>query len=286
METEPLVKETDSRLLYNSLAKKNNANAENTAKNEIKPPETSLYSNRSKENLPKNGVRFKANLQNNLSQQGKAEVSSRTQPTSGIRFKAETSGNNGTKTPIYSGDIWDNEPQEDLFSNDIPHKDLYGFFTPSDNENTAKWQKRILPFFKDFKINANDLLVPETVHIASLRNLGNLSSCSNKDMNKVANQLIDHFLSGTGNDFSSVEFTKAVGEHKQTQRYMDDFTKTFKEALSSYNGNVSEIVNSKSFNDTLKKTKCYCHNTIIVISKIYLEDIHSLFIHGPKVMFR
>ena len=65
METEPLVKETDSRLLYNSLAKKNNANAENTAKNEIKPPETSLYSNRSKENLPKNGVRFKAETSGN-----------------------------------------------------------------------------------------------------------------------------------------------------------------------------------------------------------------------------
>ena len=65
METEPLVKETDSRLLYNSLAKKNNANAENTAKNEIKPPETSLYSNRSKENLPKTGVRFKAETSGN-----------------------------------------------------------------------------------------------------------------------------------------------------------------------------------------------------------------------------
>lgn len=271
MEDEPLVKETDKKLLYNNLPKSDSSgitNAVNKGTEQSKMTSLigdpnkkagfSLYSNRSNENPPKTGVRFKAAM----------------------------SGNNETKTPLYSGDIWDNEPQEDLFSNDISHEDLYGFFTPSDNENTAKWQKRILPFFKDFKINANDLLVPEAVHIASLRNLGNLSSCSNKDMNKVANQLIDHFLSGTGNDFSSVEFTKAVGEHKQTQRYMDDFTKTFKEALSEYNGNVSEIVNSKSFNDTLKKTKCYCHNTIIVISKIYLEDIHSLFIHGQKVMFR
>ncbi len=57
---EPLVKETGKRLLYNNLPKKTFADAENATKKESELPEASLFSNRSKENVPENGVRFKA----------------------------------------------------------------------------------------------------------------------------------------------------------------------------------------------------------------------------------
>ncbi len=59
---EPLVKETGKRLLYNNLPKKTFADAENATKKESELPEASLFSNRSKENVPENGVRFKAEM--------------------------------------------------------------------------------------------------------------------------------------------------------------------------------------------------------------------------------
>ena len=59
-EDEPLVKETGKKLLYNHLPKKTFADAENATKKESKLPEASLFSNRSKENVPESGIRFKA----------------------------------------------------------------------------------------------------------------------------------------------------------------------------------------------------------------------------------
>ena len=189
------------------------------------------------------------------------------QNSDGVRFKAMTQ--KPDKNSIYSGNIWGEKPQEDLLANDISHKDLYGFFTSSDNKDIAKWQRVIVPFIKDLRINAKDLLVPENVHVQTFRSLGNASSFKNKDMNKVANQLVDHFLSGTGNDFSSDEFTKAIGEHKETQRYMEDFTKTFKEELSNYNGSITEIMNSGKFKEALR-------NNRVLLSQYDYSDFKDL----------
>lgn len=252
---EPIVKKTQTSMLSRELPNTQST----TPKTTVQTPSTAtLMGNVGEETKPTNLV-WKPNEKliynsknpdfiDNIQKLNSTHLSS-----TDINFNNITQKPNKESQPLYSGNIWGNEPQEDLLANDIAHKDLYGFFTPSDDKDTAKFQKFIVPFIKDLRINVKDLLVPEIVHIQTFRSLGNVSSFTNKDMNKVANQLIDHFLSGTGNDFSSDEFTKAVGKHKETQRYMDDFTKTFKEELSKYNGSVSDILDSGKFHKALRK---------------------------------
>ncbi|MBR2021443.1 MAG: hypothetical protein IJ939_03315, partial [Clostridia bacterium] len=116
-------------------------------------------------------------MKTSLSDENKEQNSDNPLLNTDVSWKSKALGDSGkadgAKTPIYSGDIWDNEQQEDLTGNDISHKDLYGFFTPSDNKYIAELQKGIVPFIKDLRINAKDLLVPENVHIQTFRSLGN-----------------------------------------------------------------------------------------------------------------
>lgn len=129
---------------------------------------------------------------------------------------------------VYHGDIWSGEKQTDLDCKMLSEDEL----------RAMKW------------INRSDFTNSESDHIANWRWLANSTSVG--EMQDVVNDMITHFLDGTGTDYTNKTLTRIVGEHKITKAYMQDFTKVFKEFLEINNGNVKEFANSKDFKDSLR----------------------------------
>ena len=80
----------------------------------------------------------------------------------------------------------------------------------------------------------------------NFRQLASLTSSGKMD--KVMDDMITHFMSGTGEDYSNYDLTNAVSEHIVTQAYMSDFANAFYELLQEFNGDV----NNDEFIEALK----------------------------------
>ncbi len=98
-------------------------------------------------------------------------------------------------------------------------------------------------------ISEKDLSCSEEKHINNWKNLAKLTSVG--EMQSVNLGLIDHFVEGTGSDYSNATLTKAVKEHSETKRYMSDFSKVFDAQLQLHNGNVSAFADSDDFHTAL-----------------------------------
>jgi hypothetical protein len=57
----------------------------------------------------------------------------------------------------------------------------------------------------------------------------------------VVLDMIDHFMTGTGYDYSNSTLTQKVYEHASTQTYIDDVKEEIDELLDEYNGNISYL---------------------------------------------
>ena len=78
---------------------------------------------------------------------------------------------------------------------------------------------------------------------------------SKYNMQTVVLDMIDHFLDGTGTDYTNDELTRAVSEHPVTQQFMSDFTQQFEVLLKKYNGDYSKFANSDEFRLLLSDNK-------------------------------
>ncbi len=168
-----------------------------------KKTDFSLLSNRSKENVPENGVGFKAEVDKE---------------------------NNKIKTPLYSGNIWGNEPQKDLYYSDLNKKQLTSL-------DGVTW----------FDTKANN-----KVHETLFRMLGNLTSSADSKMQYVVNDMINHFFYGTGTDYSNPVLTEKVKNHNETQRYIKDVSNVFHKQLQQNKGDITKLYKTNGFRQALK----------------------------------
>lgn len=229
---EPLVKSTESKLLSTQIPK-----TQNTIKTTTEKPETKSFAyNVDKNNQSNYEKTFKDAIKisspssiEDFAKTEKKDASSvtRTNYDTGVRVRK---GNYENPTSIYSGDIWENKPQEDLYYSDLNKKQLT-------STKGVTW----------VNTEANNQ-VNETL----FRMLGNITSMNDSKMNLVVNDMIDHFFDGTGTDYSHPILTEKVKSHKETQRYMQDFSNVFHKQLQQNKGNITELFKSDNFRKSLK----------------------------------
>ena len=116
-------------------------------------------------------------------------------------------------------------------------------------------------------ISLIDFANTEKTHIANWKFLAQLTSKGK--MQDVVMEMIDHFLDGSGTDYTNEHLTKVVSEHKNTQAYMNDFSEVFKQFLQDNNGDYSAFANSGDFKDALE-------NENVLLSKYSLDGWDSL----------
>lgn len=116
-------------------------------------------------------------------------------------------------------------------------------------------------------LSAKYISKDEQYHINQWKQLCNLLSIG--EMKTVLNDMIAHFLDGSGSDYSNDLLTKNVRNHKTTQSFMEDFSNVFNQFMVQYNGNIQEFANSKLFKNTLK-------NSGVLLSK-YAYDGLDMF---------
>ena len=129
-------------------------------------------------------------------------------------------------TTIYSGSIWKDSFEPDMLYADISINQLI---------------KVLSPF---------SLIKSEKQHLNTWKNLVKL--LSDKNMQPVLMDMIDHFCNGKGADYSNEQLTNAVKYHRVTQDYMKDFSDVFKTYMSKYNGDYSAFAQSEDFRAELK----------------------------------
>jgi len=134
---------------------------------------------------------------------------------------------------VYYGNFWGTEKPSDLNYSDKNKEDLL---------NT----KHISKF---------DLESSEREHIANWKSLAR--TLSSGDMQDVVIDMIDHFLDGSGTDYSNDTLTQIVKEHKVTQQFMSDFTNQFNEMMKQTNGDYESFANSEEFKNLLRDNKVY-----------------------------
>ncbi|MCL6574042.1 MAG: DUF3289 family protein [Bacillus sp. (in: Bacteria)] len=66
-------------------------------------------------------------------------------------------------------------------------------------------------------------------------------STSVGDMEDIAFDMIDHFMSGTGTPYRNITLTNKVRNKEVVKKYVSDIKKTVKKLLKKYNGNTSKL---------------------------------------------
>ncbi len=72
-------------------------------------------------------------------------------------------------------------------------------------------------------------------------------------METVLCDMIDHFMDGTGTDYSNEILTEQVSAHKTTKKFMSDFSKVFDEYVKLYNGAIVGFANGDDFKGALRE---------------------------------
>ena len=131
-------------------------------------------------------------------------------------------------TTVYSGSIWRDSFQPDMLYADMSIIQLMKVLSPLSS------------------------LKSEKQHLNTWKNLVKL--LSDKNMQPVLMDMIDHFCNGKGADYSNEQLTNAVKYHLVTQEYMKDFSDVFKTFMSKHNGDYSAFAQSEDFRDDLKSS--------------------------------
>ena len=129
-------------------------------------------------------------------------------------------------TTIYRGSIWNDSFEPDMSYANVSNIQLMKVLSP-------------ISFMKN-----------EKQHLNTWKNL--VKILSDKNMQPVLMDMIDHFCNGKGADYSNKQLTNVVKYHPVTQDYMKDFSDVFKTYMSKYNGDYKAFAQSKDFRDALK----------------------------------
>ncbi len=123
------------------------------------------------------------------------------------------SSDNYDITPITAEDLtYGNKNETTLLTNGtlISNDDLY------DNGDTWSIEKRV----------------------TLIKNFFNSQISYDETFMIILSEMIDHFVEGSGNDYSNTELTNAVKNHTNTQVYVNAVTELIKSKISQYNGNI------------------------------------------------
>ncbi len=66
------------------------------------------------------------------------------------------------------------------------------------------------------------------------------------DLQNVAFDMVDHFLVGSGEDYSNTALTDAIKEHDNTQLYVSAVKEQLIDCLSAYNGDIKSLEYTES----------------------------------------
>ena len=135
------------------------------------------------------------------------------------------SAERGNQT-IYSGSIWNDSFEPDMLYADISIIQLMKILSPL---SSVKSEKQ---------------------HLDTWKRLVKL--LTNEKMQPILMDMIEHFCTGKGSDYSNAQLTNAVKYHTVTQDYMKDFSDVFKTYMSKYNGDYTAFAQSDNFRDDLK----------------------------------
>ena len=107
---------------------------------------------------------------------------------------------------------------EDLNLNDIPEKDLV-------ENHSINWKNIETTSVEDFRNSWTNLC----------------KTTSTGALQQVVLDMIDHFMGGSGSDYSNDILTEKVIEHDSTKSYKDSIISEIKEILSNNKGNISAL---------------------------------------------
>lgn len=100
-------------------------------------------------------------------------------------------------------------------------------------------------------------------------------------MQPVLLDMVDHFMEGSGDDYSNDILTETVSNHKVTKKFMTGFSNVFNDFISKTNGDIGSFANSQDFKDALRADG-------LILSQYAYEGLDAikglgLAIHGWSV---
>ena len=93
-------------------------------------------------------------------------------------------------------------------------------------------------------VNWTDFLDDAHQHETGWKKMVRLFSMG--DMQKVAINMVDHFMNGNGSDYSNATLSAEVDKHEKTAEYVNGVRKCFEEQLRIHDGNLVELKYTKA----------------------------------------
>jgi len=116
------------------------------------------------------------------------------------------------------------------------------------NKNEFMFSDKTKSELCDLKwINWSDFLDNAYLHEVGWKDMVRLFSMG--DMQKVAIDMVDHFMDGSGDDYYNDTLSDEVDNHEKTTEYVDGVKECFEEQLRIHNGNLIELKYTKSDRD-------------------------------------
>lgn len=72
---------------------------------------------------------------------------------------------------------------------------------------------------------------------------------STGDMQDVALDMVEHFMSGSGEDYHNNTLSKEVEDHENTETYVNEISEIFEDLIKSNNGNIASVKYDKNNRD-------------------------------------
>jgi uncharacterized protein (TIGR03034 family) len=94
-----------------------------------------------------------------------------------------------------------------------------------------------------------------------MRELPALFSSGNSSMRNVATSMVEHFLSGSGDDFSNNTLTQTVYAHSATTRFVNNTKQAIINAMENSSGNMASLADTSSFVSTMDNISLPAYNT-------------------------
>lgn len=101
---------------------------------------------------------------------------------------------------------------------------------------------------------------PESL-IQFMEQLPGLFAAGNADMRTVVNNMVGHFIAGTGGDFSDPTLTSTVQNHSSTTTFVNNTIQVLSSAINNYEGDIASLALNTSFLNNMDNVSEPAYNT-------------------------